>query len=305
MSEESRHGLLLVDKPAGWTSHDLVDWARKIFKTRSIGHCGTLDPMASGLMVLLVGEATKLSNYILEKDKAYEVSIQLGLTTDTLDTTGAVLTKADSLDLTKKQIQEMAIMLQGEFQLPVPMYSAVKIGGTKLHEFARKGEKIEQPMKVMKFWDFEVKSLELDQIVLHMQCSKGSYVRAWVHEFGQKLGCGAAMSGLIRTGSAPYTLKEAHQVEEVEKKSNFDELSFCLIKMTDALPEYRAIRVQPQDEGMLLNGQISNGLKSQLISLFKPQQSNFKAISSTTNKLLALIGLDEDRGFVIRRGFRY
>ncbi len=305
MSQENLHGLLLVDKPAGWTSHDLVDWARKIFRTRSVGHCGTLDPMASGLMVLLIGEATKLSNYILERDKAYEVSVQFGLTTDTLDITGTVLTKADKLDLTSQQIREMASMLQGEFQLPVPMYSAVKIGGVRMHEFARKGEKIDQPIKTMKFWNFEFREVSPEKFVMHMQCSKGSFVRAWVQEFGQKLGCGAAMSGLIRTASEPYRLNQAYQVSDIEKKKDLPELAECLIKISDTLPDYRTLRIQPQDEGMLSNGQISNGLKSQLISLFKPEQTNFKAISANSEKLLALIGLEEGKGFVIRRGFRY
>jgi tRNA pseudouridine55 synthase len=299
------NGLLLVDKPTGWTSHDLVDWARRQFETRAIGHCGTLDPMASGLMVLLIGEATKLSNYILEKDKAYRVDVQLGITTDTLDTTGAVL-QTHPVDYSQEHIAGLARSLEGEFILPVPMYSAVKVGGVKLHEMARKNEKIEQPEKSMKFWNFEITELKQDSFSVAMACSKGSYVRSWVHMFGEKLGCGAAMSGLVRTSSAPYRLSQAFQVEQIEKWKGTRDLAEVLIPMTEILPEYRCLRVQPQDERLLTNGQISNGLKSQLISAFRPGVDvGFKILSSRGQQLMALIGLEEGKGFVVRRGFRY
>jgi tRNA pseudouridine55 synthase len=299
------NGLLLVDKPEGWTSHDLVDWARRQFDTRSVGHCGTLDPMASGLMVLLIGEATKLSNYILERDKAYRVNVQLGITTDTLDTTGATLQTA-AVDYPQDHIRQMALDLEGEFILPVPMYSAVKIGGVKLHEYARKNEKVEQPEKAMKFWGLSIDSLRQDSFVIQMSCSKGSYVRSWVHLYGQKLGCGAAMSGLTRTGSAPYLLSQAYKVEQVEEQKKAGKLALALLPMTQILTEYPCIRIQPQDERLLINGQISNGLKSQLISAFRPGVDlGFKILSHRGNNLMALVALDEDKGFVVRRGFRY
>jgi tRNA pseudouridine55 synthase len=301
---EKHNGLLLVNKPEGWTSHDLVDKIRKIFSTRSVGHCGTLDPLASGLMVILIGEATKLSNYILEKDKSYRLRAQLGVITDTLDMTGVVQEKRP-VDIAKEKVLEVALQMQGEMNLPVPMYSAVKIDGMKLYEYARKGESIEQPMKKMSFVDFRNFSQGPDWIELEMTCTKGSYVRAWIHEFGQKLGCGAAMSALVRTSSQPYSLDQAQTIEQISQKQEAGELETLVIPMGAALPEYKTLRVSGHDETLFGNGQISHGLKSQLISLFRPGvDEGVKIISQRESKLLGLIALEAGKGFVIRRVFR-
>jgi len=305
MTNEALNGLLLVKKKAGMTSHDLVDQVRKIFRTKSVGHCGTLDPMASGLMVLLLGEATKLSNYILEQDKAYKLRAQLGIVTDTLDTTGVVL-KTEKFDLSQAQVKDTAVCLQGELNLPVPMYSAVKIGGVRMHEFARKGEVIEAPVRMMKFYDFKNFQQGQDWIEFEMGCSKGSYVRAWIHEFGQKLGCGAAMSALERTGSAPYSLSEAYSTEEISEIFQKGAIDSILMPMSEALPSYKMIRLSGLDETLFSNGQISHSLKSQLISIFKPDiDEGVKILSRSTGKLMGLVGLEAGKGFVLRRVFKY
>lgn len=307
---EKYNGLLLVNKPGGIdnqvTSHDIVDKIRKVFGTRSVGHCGTLDPMASGLMVMLIGEATKLSNYILEKDKAYRLRAQYGLTTDTLDLTGEVLSKSP-VDISKDSARETAVCLQGEMNLHVPMYSAVKVGGTRMHEFARKGETIDQPLKLMRFDEFRNMEQGADWIEFDMSCSKGSYVRAWVSEFGQKLGCGATLASLIRLSSWPYELKNAYSLEEISKHAaSGEDLNSLLIPLAAALADYKIIRVDGMDLGLITNGQISHTLKAQLISTFRPGvDSGVKIVSKSEGKLLALIGLEHDKGFVIRRVFKY
>lgn len=302
---ENHHGLLLVDKPSGMTSHDLVNAIRKILNTKSVGHCGTLDPMASGLMVMLIGEATKLSNYILEEDKSYLLQAKLGVTTDTLDTTGTILSES-KIDLSPEKIKDMAMMLQGEINLPVPMYSAVKMNGTRLHELARKGEKIETPIRTMKFYDFSDFKQGPAWIELHMHCSKGSFVRAWIHEFGQKLGTGAAMSALVRTGSQPYQLSQAKTLEEIQQLVSSDRLAEVLIPMQVALPQFKIIRLSGLDETLFSNGQISHGLKAQLISIFNPKSDEgVKIVSRSNEKMMGLVGLENGKGFVIRRVFRY
>ncbi len=287
------------------TSHDLVDQVRKIFQTKSVGHCGTLDPMASGLMVLLVGEATKLSNYILEQDKAYRLRAQLGLITDTLDTTGAIL-KQESVDISLEKVHAAATTLQGELHLPVPKYSAVKIDGVRMHESARRGEAVEAPVRMMHFYGFKNFQQGPDWIEFDMGCSKGSYVRAWIHEFGSKLGCGAAMSALVRTASAPYSLDQAHSAEEIAAHLGQGKVDQILIPMNEALPHYRQIRVSGLDETLFSNGQISHSLKSQLISIFKPSSDDgVKIVSRTSGKLMGLVGLEAGKGFVLRRVFKY
>ena len=302
---ENLHGLLLVNKRPGITSHDVVDQVRKIFHTKSVGHCGTLDPMASGLMVLLIGEATKLSNYILEQDKSYRLRAQLGIVTDTLDTTGAVL-KTEKVDISEKKVRDIAMSLEGELSLPVPMYSAVKIGGIRMHEMARKGEAVEAPVRMMNFYKFENWKQGTDWIEFDMSCSKGSYVRAWIQEFGQKLGCGAAMSALERTGSAPYDLSQAHPIEEISEIYKCGQIEDVLLPMPAALPEYKMIRISGLDETLFSNGQISHSLKSQLISLFKPGvDEGVKILSRTSGKLMGLVGLEIGKGFIIRRVFKY
>jgi len=302
------HGLLLINKPSGMTSHDVVAIARRLLGTKSVGHSGTLDPLASGLMVLLIGEGTKLSQYILERDKAYLVRAQLGLETDTLDTTGTTV-NTFPVEVSESQVRSMALGLQGELSLPVPIYSAVKIAGQKLYEYARKDQAVEVPMKNMNFYDLEVKAQGKDWIDVFMRCSKGSYVRAWVHLLGQKLGTGAAMSALLRTESTPYSLNQAISLEQLEDrvmKAPISEDIPGFIPMSATLPHFKVTRVQGQDQAMIGNGLISHDLRSRLITLFQPgRDEGIKVISQRSGELLALIGLEPGKGFVIRRVFRY
>ena len=304
-AQVSPHGLLLVDKPEQWTSHDLVDFIRKLFGIREVGHCGTLDPMASGLMVMLLGEATKLSHYVLEADKSYRLRFRLGLTTDTLDTTGVTLQVSDVIpELTS--IQAAVRELQGPRDLQVPLYSAAKVDGKKLHEYAREGQEVSQPRKMMDFFALSQLRQVDSEYEVSLSCSKGSFVRSWIHELGQNLGCGAAMSGLVRTASHPYSLAEAHSVRSLQEHKTGGTLASLLIPMGQALPEYPAVRVSGQDEALLRNGQISHALRSQLLAVFQPGVSRgLKMLSRSSGVLLALVQVDPERGFVIRRGFRY
>ena len=149
------HGLLLIHKESGMTSHDVVAKARRVLKTKAIGHTGTLDPMASGLMVLLVGEATKLSQYILEQNKAYRLTAKLGETTDTLDSTGKITSTSDKV-VSRDEVAKEIHQLQGDLQLPVPIYSATKVDGKKLYEYAREDKPVEVPIKKMTFFDLKI-----------------------------------------------------------------------------------------------------------------------------------------------------
>lgn len=291
------HGLLLVDKPQGLTSHDVVARVRKLFGTREVGHSGTLDPLASGLMVLLIGEATKLSQYVTEGNKTYQVGLKLGVVTDTLDITGTVLSEK-SVEVSNDQVKEKAQLFVGEFQLPVPMFSAKKIDGKKLYEYARQNEVIEQPMKVMKFWD--VKSVE-DQF--EISCSKGSFIRSWVSRLGDDLGCGATMSSLRRTQSHQFHIDQAITLEALDLLSKEDRI-IRLVPIDQALKDVKRIRIKGQDQALMKNGQISHNLKTQLIALFNPTQDQIiQILPEEKGHLLALIGLEEGTGFKIKRVF--
>jgi tRNA pseudouridine55 synthase len=304
----SVHGLLLMNKPTGMTSHDVVAKVRRLLGTKSVGHSGTLDPLASGLMVLLIGEGTKLSQYILERDKAYIVRAQLGLETETYDTTGSIL-KEKPVDIPREDIRSLVLQLQGNMNLPVPLYSAVKVGGQKLYEYARRDQAVEVPQKEMSFYDLEVRDQGENWVDVFMRCSKGSYVRAWVHLLGQKLGVGAAMSRLERTESTPYHLAQALTLEHLEASLSAGtppEAIPGFIPMTATLPHFKVVRVQGQSQAMMGNGLISHDLRTRLITLFQPgRDEGVKVLSQRTGELLALVGLEPQKGFVIRRVFRY
>lgn len=290
-----------------------MDWARKVFATRAVGHCGTLDPMATGLMVLLINEATKLSQYILEKDKAYKLRAEFGWTTDTLDRTGKELSR-QSVSLSKEAITQAVFKLQGEQELPVPLFSAIQVDGVRLHEVAREHSKDESPdkreittpLKLMNFFELEILATGTDWVELQMKCSKGSYVRSWVKALGQLLGTGATLTQLSRLESWPYSLREALPLREVERlKAEGKDLESLMIPLHLTLPDYKTVRVHGLDKNLALNGQISHGLKSQLISVFDPQKDRgVKLIGGLENRLLAIVGVDPGKGFVFRRVFR-
>lgn len=299
------HGLLLVDKPSGISSHDVVARLRRILNTKAVGHSGTLDPLASGLMACLINEGTKLSQYILEGDKGYRVRAQFGVRTDTLDTTGNVLEQRP-VHLSREQILQEALKIQGEMELEVPIYSAIKVQGKKLYEYAREEQEITLPKKVMKFWDVTALESGSDWAEFDIKCSKGSYIRTWVDLLGKALGCGAAMSALRRTWSSPYLLPQAQTLEAIEATVKAGTLSSAFVPMEFALPQIKRIRVKGQDRVLLGNGQISHDLRSQLITTFKPAEDQFvQILSQEEGHLLALIGLESGRGFVLRRVFKY
>lgn len=305
MNSNTFHGLLLVDKPSGISSHDVVARLRRILSTKAVGHSGTLDPMASGLMACLINEGTKLSQYILEGDKGYRVRAQFGVRTDTLDTTGTIL-EQKPVDLTKERILEEALRLQGEMELEVPIYSAIKVQGKKLYEYAREDQEIVLPKKHMHFWDVTPIDVGPDWAEFDIKCTKGSYIRTWVDLLGQTLGCGAAMSALRRTWSAPYLLPQAQTLEAIEVSVKAGERGDAFVPMDFALPQVKKIRVKGQDKVLLGNGQISHDLRTQLITAFKPSEDQYiQILSQDDGKLMALIGLEPGRGFVLRRVFKY
>lgn len=310
------HGLFLIHKKEGETSHDVVNQMRRLLGTKEVGHAGTLDPLATGLMILLIGEGTKLSQYLLEKDKTYRLSARLGYETDSLDRTGKILTEAralaETLALEPDKIHQQVLALNGELNLPIPMYSAKKVDGKKLYEYARENREIEQPFKMMKFWDLKIHQISGVDIDLSLTCSKGSFIRSWVSELGKRLGCGATLEALVREGSTPYRLENSASIQQFaqwikDQPSGSDpsamEVPF-FIPLTSMLQGVKRLRVEGKDEKMIQDGLIGHQLRSSLISRFQPGSDEIVQIfSKDEEKLLALIGLDPEKGFRIRRVF--
>ena len=201
-------GLLLIDKPKGITSHDAVAAVRRALGTRKVGHAGTLDPMATGLLLVGVGPATRLLRFLGDLDKEYEGTARLGVETDTLDADGEA-TRTAAVDVTESQVREAMRALTGEIEQRPPAYSAVKVGGRKLYEAARKGEELAAPPRRVRVDAFDLVRYEPPDLDFRVVCSSGTYVRALAADAGWALGCGAHLTRLIRTRIGPYRVAEA------------------------------------------------------------------------------------------------
>jgi tRNA pseudouridine55 synthase len=204
----SPEGLLLVDKPAGITSHDAVDAVRRALGTRKVGHSGTLDPMGTGLLLMGVGRATRLLRFLGDLDKEYEGTARLGEETDTLDADGKVI-RTSPVDVSERDVREAARALVGQMEQRPPAFSAVKVGGRRLYESARKGETVEAPPRGVRVDVFDVRRFEGRDFEFRVVCSTGTYVRSLVAEVGGRLGCGAHLTRLVRTAIGPFRVEAA------------------------------------------------------------------------------------------------
>ena len=228
-------GVLLVDKPKGLTSHDVVYHLRRKLQMKKIGHAGTLDPMATGVLVMLIGKATRISQYLMSVDKAYEGEATLGVVTDSQDAEGEIMETRPVPGLTEAQVREtMKTFLGDQYQTP-PMHSAIKVDGVKLYQLARKGEEVEREPRFIRVASFELLSYALPKISFDLHCTKGTYVRTIAHDLGLKLGCGAHLSALRRTASGKFKIADCLPLEEIEKLS-LPEIEKRLIPIYEAAP---------------------------------------------------------------------
>ena len=207
-------GIVIVDKPQGWTSQDVTAKLRGVFQTRRIGHGGTLDPMATGVLPVFVGRATRGVEFFEHAEKTYETVLRLGLTTDTEDITGTVLTEQDAF-VTGTMLEEVLAQFRGEILQVPPMYSALKINGQKLCDLARKGKEVERKPRPITIHELTLLSMEADGIHLRVRCSKGTYIRTLCKDIGEALGCGGCMAALRRVSAGSYTAQEAIPLERL------------------------------------------------------------------------------------------
>ena len=221
-------GVLLIDKPAGMTSHDVVDRVRRHFGFKKVGHCGTLDPSATGLLILVLERATKLQDRLMSDDKAYEGTMILGVSTDSQDADGAIIAEKPVPQLTPNDIEEVLAKFRGDIQQVPPMVSAVKHQGTPLYKLARKGQTVERQPRFIHIYDLRVLVLDLPRITFRVACTKGTYVRTICSDIGDLLGCGAHLQGLRRTRSGKFDIKDAHRLEAVLKQTR-EELKSLII----------------------------------------------------------------------------
>jgi tRNA pseudouridine55 synthase len=221
-------GVLLVDKPAGLTSHDVVDRVRRHFGFKKVGHCGTLDPSATGLLILVIERATKLQDRLMSDDKMYEGTMLLGVSTDSQDADGAVIAEKPVPPLTEEDIDRVFAKFRGDLQQVPPMVSAVKHKGTPLYKLARKGKTVEREPRLIHIYDLRVLGLELPRVRLRVACTKGTYVRTLCSDVGDLLGCGAHLYELRRMRSGNFDVKDAHTLETILQQTREQLTAFII-----------------------------------------------------------------------------
>jgi tRNA pseudouridine55 synthase len=223
-------GVLLIDKPQEWTSHDAVAKIRNFFQLNKVGHGGTLDPNATGLIAILIGRGTKLSQRVMSGDKTYEGEILFGVETNSQDTDGEVVAEKDPSGITEEQLRkEMRAAVGDQMQTP-PMVSAIKKDGVPLYKLARKGQEIEREPRFIHIYKFALTGFESPRATFEVKCTKGTYVRTIAHDLGQRLGCGATLSQLRRTQSGDFDISKAWKLDEI-LTWNREELAKNLIRM--------------------------------------------------------------------------
>ena len=208
------NGIVIIDKPQGWTSQDVTARLRRVFNTKRIGHGGTLDPMATGVLPVFVGRATRGVEFFEHAEKTYETVLRLGITTDTEDITGTVLTQAD-VSLTQARLEQVLQQFRGEIMQVPPMYSALKVNGQKLCDLARKGKEVERQPRPITIHELTLLGMETDGIRLRVRCSKGTYIRTLCKDIGEALGCGGCMAALRRVTAGEYTIEESVPLAEL------------------------------------------------------------------------------------------
>lgn len=246
-------GVLNIRKEKGYTSFDVVAKLRGILHMKKIGHTGTLDPEAEGVLPVVLGKATKLVDLLTEKQKTYEALLHLGLETDTQDMTGTVL-REKTVKVTEDEVRAVIDGFLGEQQQIPPMYSALKVDGKKLYELAREGKTVERKARTVHFYEIDIKKIELPYVRFSVTCSKGTYIRTLCHDIGQKLGCGGCMEELLRTRSGNFVWEDSMTLAQVEEAVRNGTIGDRVISIGQVLKDYPEIFCTREGDRLLENG---------------------------------------------------
>lgn len=248
-------GVLVIDKPGGPTSFDVVRQVRSLLKVKKVGHTGTLDPMATGVLPICLGEATKVAGFLTEGDKAYDATVRLGVETDTQDAEGKVLAEHPVPPLDAAMLEAALTPFRGTFAQVPPMYSAVKVDGKRLYELARAGEEVERAARQVTVYELTLRDFSATRLQLSVRCSKGFFVRTLAHDIGKALGCGAHLEVLRRTMSGPFTLAQAMPLAELtELAQDREALATRLRPLSEALSNLPALNVSAADATRVSHG---------------------------------------------------
>jgi tRNA pseudouridine55 synthase len=246
-------GILNINKPTGWTSHDVVQKIRRVLGQSRVGHTGTLDPLATGVLLLCLGKATRISQYLSNLDKTYVATIRLGETTDTGDAEGRVVERR-VVQVTKKDLQNILPRFRGKVQQIPPMFSAVKQGGKRLYQLARAGSIVERAPRLISVYGIDLLHFEERDLILRIQCSKGTYIRSLAADLGRELGCGGHVTGLQRERVGQFGLEDAYTLSEVEQRHRNNLLSRDVLSINDALGHLPKIRIEKENQLRIEHG---------------------------------------------------
>lgn len=277
------NGVLNVLKPAGMTSFDVIGFLRRVTRQKKIGHTGTLDPSAVGVLPLCFGNATKAIEFMMDKDKVYRAELTLGSATDTQDSSGTVL-YSNEVKASEGEIVNAVMSFLGEIEQLPPMYSAIKIGGKKLYELARQGETIEREKRSITIYDLNIIRIWDNKVLFDVHCSKGTYIRTLCNDIGEKLGCGGHMSFLVRTKAGKYDIASAITVEEIQDLAEKGSVSDVLQSVETVFEDYESIVLNDRDLG-----KYSNGVWIE----FNNEDKNIKALYKIYDNKQNFIGIGE------------
>ena len=247
-------GIFNIYKEKGFTSHDVVAIVRRTIHMKKVGHTGTLDPDAEGVLPVCVGRATKLSDVIMDGRKSYRAMLRLGITTTTEDASGEVL-ETKAVDFSEDRIREVVASFIGRLEQVPPMYSAVKVNGKKLYELAREGKEIERKSRTIEVYDIRIRQfLPPDRVEIDVDCSKGTYIRALCADIGKALGCGGHLAELLRTRTGAFSLENAIKLEELKALAEEERAEEALLTMEEALQDFPVVKVSEKSAKYLYNG---------------------------------------------------
>lgn len=287
------HGILIIHKEKGFTSHDVVAKLRGICGQRKIGHIGTLDPEATGVLPVCLGSGTKLCDMLTDKDKEYVTRLRLGVETDTQDMTGTVLARREVQDR-PEQVREAALSFLGSYQQVPPMYSALKVNGKKLYELAREGKEVERQAREVRIEELEILNMELPVMEMRVVCSKGTYIRTLCADIGRKLGCGGAMESLTRTRVGNFRLEEALTLEQLQVMKDQGRLSQAVLPVESVFVNCPVLHVRRDMVKLLDNGNALTVEQTEEKERYAP--GRWVRVCRPDNGFAGIYAYDEGRG---------
>ena len=287
-----KSGIINVYKEKGFTSFDVVAKLRGILRTKKIGHTGTLDPDAEGVLPVCIGRATKVCDILTDKDKVYEAVMLLGVETDTQDTSGEIL-KELPVTVSEECVKETMLSFVGDYAQVPPMYSALKVNGKKLYELAREGKTVERKARNVQIFSIKILEIDLPRVRMSVHCSKGTYIRTLCHDIGQKLGCGGCMEKLLRTKVGVFELQDTLKLAEIDALAKAGDVEEKIISVDELFEDYTKVWTTPEFDVVVHNG---NRVKKRMLQEKLPANTERLRVYDSKSEFIGIYEFSKERG---------